>query len=90
MECGANMYPGAAGRPSQLSHDPATWQGHIEVSREKLIEGSSLTPLVLFSEGQSPEHSVGSWEKGSERNVDADQQNNSSHICCSLEEPMMN
>lgn len=59
-----------------LSCDPVTWQGHSEVSWEKLIEGSSLTPLVVFSEGQSPGHSVGSWEKEWEK-----------IRCCNLEEP---
>lgn len=41
-----------------LSFDPVTWQGHSEVSREKLVEVSSLTPLAFFSEGRSPGQSA--------------------------------
>lgn len=88
IHCCASVSPGAAGAPTVsvlLSDKAATWQSYSEVSREKLTEGSSLTPLVFMSSG----HSVGSWVKERDRNEDGDQPNCSSHNCGGLKETDM-
>lgn len=64
----AGVSPGATGTPTVsvlrvLSYKAATWQSYSEVSREKLTEASSLTPLVFISSG----HSVGSCVKKRDR-----------------------